>query len=722
MSDYQNTPSVDDDVLKRSIKQIERAYECASKNIRRYQDAVKFNAGDQWDSDVASDYDRKKKPRLTFNRVYAYIKTIIGEQVSNTTDWTVRATSTNTPQSFVDLRSGVLRHIAYANKYHEIKQHAFKYQLMGGYGGWQVYTDYESETSFNQVIKIKKIKDATRIYYDPDAEESTKADGKFIGVTERMLKKAFDKEYPKQEGAESAPVPDVVENSEVDWGNEDYITIAHHYVKEYYDETLSQLEDGTVIKGGDSEIKAHYDMLAAQHDMIAQQAKLQGLPEPELQLPEVVKTRTSKCYKIMYYKLVKNEILEEKEWPGRLLPIVFADGDTIVIDGVDKVQSFTTQAEDAQKFYNFVMSNIAESLKSFRKEQWLVTPSNIQGKLAEIWKEPELVQGALVANPDAETGAMPIKVPASELPVTLINTKEMTEEDIQSIIGRNDASQGNDGSQVAYATLTARIMQNNAGVTEQFNNLKRADEQTGRIILDLLPHIYDTERTVTVQTPRGDKKPVVINQQGGLINSMTTGEYDIEISEGSNFAVQKAEAMEKLIQLVGLNPQAILPRIADLVAENIDLENTNEIVKRLEGLLPPDVKAEKQGLPPPPPPPPPPEAQLMQMDMQLKQLDAEIKKQELTNLQQEMPLKVQFEQAKTATAQAKLQQTATDTQQKAYMAQQQTTTAAIKANAEITNSRMNALSQMAKTHADIAKSHAAIQKARSPTTSGSANV
>jgi hypothetical protein len=99
---------------------------------------------------------------------------------------------------------------------------------------------------------------------------------------------------------------------------------------------------------------------------------------------------------------------------------------------------------------------------------------------------------------------------------------------------------------------------------------------------------------------------------------------------------------------VQANPQ-VFPLVADIVADNLDIEKRSQLVERFKNLVPPEILAKEAGEPPPPKQPDP-QAQMMQMQQQLMQAQFEEKKKELEIKE----AKLEIEKEKNQLAQAEL--------------------------------------------------------------------
>ena len=358
-------------------------------------------------------------------------------------------------------------------------------------------------------------------------------------------------------------------------------------------------------------------------------------------IPYIVGDRNSKDYRIRQYILTQNQIIDFTDWPSKYLPIVFVDGDSNYINGKQYTRSFIHEAKDAQKFVNYVGSEIAAEIKNRRREQWLATPDNIVGN-EQQWRNPELQIGALIAKPDPKTGMMPQKQPAWELSPTLLQQFQRGTQDMREILGfsETEALQGRD---ISGKARRERKMEGSMSAYVWFDNLNQAVEQGGRVVLDLLPVIAgDYERHMIVSKADGRTEPITLNKVVGQTedgepirdNVLDTGDYDVEIDTGPSFAVQKDIALEFFQQTIQANPQTF-PLIADLWAKNLDVQYMPQIAQRFKSLVPPQIIAEEEGKQLPPQPPSPQE-QMMQAQMQQQQQQMKMNEQKMAIEEQQL--------------------------------------------------------------------------------------
>ena len=588
------------------------------ENITRGKDDMNFVLRDQWSAVERSEFNRLFKPAMTFNKLYDTTKKVIGEQRKNKPDLMVRSLTGKSTQKQIDLRADLVRTISYQSQNDLVYQTAFRSSLMMGYGAFEICLDYESPKSFNQIIRYELIPDATRTSFDPTALKPHKGDGNFCARQYVYTKEEFYATFPHVMNAVSYSDPRSL--LDFQWETRDTIVVCKYSRKEWFPVKLYLLSNGQSVT--EDEWEDMQKDIKMQREL-ADSSKVVG-DIIRKTIPEIVGERMSKDYKIRQYILTQNQIIEFTEWPSKYLPIIFVDGDSNFINGQQYTRSFIHEAKDAQKFVNYVGSEVAAEIKNRRREQWMGTPDNIKGE-EQMWRNPELQSGILIANPDIKTGAMPIKMAPWEISQSLLQQYQRGCQDIREILGfsENEALTGHDMSGKARRE---RKMEGSMSAFVWFDNLNQALEQGGRVTLDLLPVIAgEHERHMIISKSDGRTESITLNkiigqtEDGEQIrdNSLDNGDYDVEIDTGPSFAVQKDIALEFFQQTLQANPQTF-PLIADLWAKNLDVQYMPQIAERFKTLVPPQIIAQEEGKKLPPQPPSPQE-QMMQAQLKAQQ-------------------------------------------------------------------------------------------------------
>lgn len=655
--------------FEESLKLIQKSYDNNQENITEYRNAVSFNLVTQYSDVERQDFSKNSKVTFEFNLLYTYIRNIIGEQLQNTPEILARPRMVESDKAneLSELVEGIIRYICYNSNAAKVNQNTAKCQFIGGYGAFFVMTDYEDEESFNLGLSIKQLNDATDAYFDYRAQGENKEDGAYCGFHYCMDRDEFKATY-NIDNPISITSGDMSEQLGSYYAEENSVIIANHWEKEQYYKTLVQLSDGTSlwleevepylqhfrdrvvafeiskINSSEGDLPQEQQAQPIQNNGIDQESAdgeegddsnnnqnqdFNFSENQDLKEPVEVKRRRVKCTRIWYMKMIQNALLEKREWPSVYLPVVYVPGDDFYIQGIRRTKSATKYARDSQRFLNYTLSTMAESMKQTRREQWIASKANMEGAdLQEMWRRPDQQQGVLLYEADPITGTKPERVMVGELPQSWIETNQVLQSLLQNIIGRSEASMGENGPNESGKSIQNKMIQSSLGAYTYIDNNCNAWRHLGRILVDMIPRVYDTERFVNIITRDNQQKMVQINklkQDGFYVEPEYENEIskemklDVEISIGRSSEIQKQEALETLIRVSEIPSNPKTDCILDKIAELLNIDNAKEIRDRwVEFAMPPSVKAEITGKQAPPAPPNP-QMQMMQMEMQAKQ-------------------------------------------------------------------------------------------------------
>ena len=590
----------------------------ALKEIERNFSNFNFNSCllTQWNTIEQEELTRLQLTTIQFNKLYDNTKKVIGEMRGITPAIQVRSKKYVSSkdddknialQNSINIITNLIRAQAYNTESQIAYQTAFANAIYCGYGAVHLKYDYEDANTFNKHAVVEAVPVAERAFFDPSATDPCKTDGEFCGIYYDVDRKTFHKMYPDIEYPSSFPedVPRYFS-----WDTEHTVTVVDYYCKKWFKKHLVLLGNGECLTMDD--YKDYSNQLVEM-----------GAP-----IPPIVDERMADDYDIIHYKMINGHILEYSKHPSKILPVMFEDGDSFMFRGLQYTQSFVRHAIDAQRFLNYTGVAIAQGLKNARKETFIGTPVNVKG-FEKYWQRPELYQGILLANHDPKAG-MPTKIPASEIPASLYQNYERAEHDIQTILGMYDANLGAPTKEISGVAINAKKQQGQFAAAVYRDNCIRVQEAVCRGYLSMIPIIFDTEREVTLVNADGSSQAVKINEKmpdGSIKNDIRGDYYDISLEAGPDYSDQKQAALELLVNLVKINPNTF-PLVADLIADNMDLENRPLLVERLRTLVPPDILAKEKGeKAPPPPPPAPPAPQVIESQNKLK--IAGIKNQEV---------------------------------------------------------------------------------------------
>jgi hypothetical protein len=644
--DYKKDMSEEDQkLLKESVDAVDKWYTYSNEHLQRARDFLTFLYVEQWDIPVKQARKAAGKPCMQFNKLTTAIRSNLGEARENSPDLTVRGVGKNVTQDQVDIRDGLVRQISYKSDSDIIYQIALKNMMECGWGAVRNNNRYVSPDSFEQEIYQEAIEDIQTVFWDPTSRMLDKSDGDGCGVYTTFSKERFDKEWP---GIPNPQSVDFSYNYFFNWYTNDTITICERYYKEYYTKTKVQLSDGNVLDKEEAEeiLKKQEELLLSDPNIIS----MMGY-EPL----SIVNEKSVKDYKIKYVKFIKDRILEKKDdTPFDILPIPYFVGDYVIIDGERIPIPYVQDGIDNQKLANLLGSELAYAVIRSRKETAIGTPSNFKG-FEDEWRNSDNVKGFLRANPDRETKMMPQFVTPPVFNRDILDLFNNNNQDLKDNLGWFDEAMGQATNAVSGLAISRRQQASKKPVNVYMDNLARGIRQCGKIILDMIPRIYDTERTITVIRKDKSNKSVDINKRNGyamdedgeiqdrIENNMSDGEYDIQVQVQGSYDAQLAQALDMLTRLAQADPR-IGSLIPDLLAENSGLKNTQQLVNRLKTLLPPEILAEEEGKPLPPPqtPPPYPQIELEREKIQLGYKEDETKNKQLAIDEQKLMLEAEL--------------------------------------------------------------------------------
>lgn len=672
----------DEDIINQCSKDIASWYAYFSDNIDNYRDNIRFYSGNQWDPLTQVSYIQQNKPTLVIDLVGQNIRKMKGEQRNADISPQAIGSSVETPQHVLDLTNGMIRKWLYDNDSRDQFSVAYQSELAGGWGALQVYTDYENDHTFEQKIGLYADTDPVYVFFDPLAKSKYKTDGRFSGNYEIISKEEFEKKYPDKQWVQASFLPDNAPYFALP--GEDAAVIVRYYVREYETKTLVELSNGVNFKkecytNEVDEVETHYYA----------QMESQGIPLIAVPPLEEVNRRQTDVSKITCYVLTTQEVLEKYEWNSKRLPHIFVDGDSFYIDGRQWTRSFLESAKDAQRLYNYSMSEIAFGLKTSRREKLIMTPKQAAGFEDQL-RYPEKVQGALLYNPDPDAPP-PQALTGQEVSQSFFMAAQNAAQDVNKTLGMLDPVGGDLPEGSSGIAINRTINQQNLTVVNYVTNLYGAMEEAAKIFLDLAPHVFDSERVVSIRDEDNKTQRVAINkinEYGGIENDMSQISEEIagvEIIAGASFAAQKQMALQFLMQLYQ-DPNTA-PYIADLIPRELELSIAPLLEERLKYRVPPFVL---EGQPAPPPQPNP--------EIELKNKELQIKAQSIQQDAQKQTQEAELERVKM--------------QLQVAEAQMDLIKERMRGNTELEASKINAHAEIVKALADVQKSLHQIQHER----------
>ena len=591
-------------------------------NRSLYYEWIDFVMGDQWREDESKLFERYNKIPLMMNKLGVLMNHLLGDQIQNTPNLQIMPDD-DVPVETANTRAALIKNINLNSDTATIYQTVHGQQIVGGFSAYRIGTEYTEWDSFDQEIKFYAFEDPNRCYWDLSAKHPCKVDGMFAGFSTRISRQWFRDKYGKEiEG--QIGTTSISEDSTMAFADDDSITICDDYERIAEKQTIYKLSDTSTVHTDE-----YKELKKVKIDGKKYLFK-DGQPVTVLDKREAVK------YKIKHTQIAGDFILEETDFPSELLPVIFVDQKSYYTkQGQQITRSFFKDVKDAQKYLNYLATQSAYIMKVSRYDQFMGPRKCFASPdIQQMWRDPSVVQGALPYD-ETPSGDKPQRLEPPELSQSLGQQYERTLIDIQSGTGLFNAQLGEVGNEVSGTAVNARSRRGSKNTQGPRTALDVAIATGGEITNEMIPFVYDTQRTLMLNTPDAESKRIEINKpmdQYGLQtqNDMTKGRFKIRLKPGPSYEGQKEEALESLqLVLQADRGGQVFPMIADLYAENLPLDNNIELRNRLRTLVPPEIiEAGKTGKPlPPKQQGPSPEEQMMQMEQQFKMAELQHKKE-----------------------------------------------------------------------------------------------
>jgi hypothetical protein len=581
-------------ILATARSRLDMAIGALSESREDEIDDLKFYAGSpdnhwQWPADVLATRGAVQgqtinaRPCLTINKLPQHVRQVTNDQRQNRPSGKVIPADDKADIAVAEIFNGMVRHIEYISDADVAYDTACENQVSYGEGYIRILTEYCDDDTFDQDIKIGRIRNSFSVYMDPTIQDPCGSDAKWCFITEDITKADYERMYP-----DSAPITTlqslgVGDQNLSQWLNEDTIRIADYYYVDYDRETLNLYPGNITAFAGTPEDK----MMKAQF----------GKP---------TKSRESDRCRIKYCKINGYEILEEREWAGKYIPVVRIVGNEFEVDGRLYVSGIVRNAKDAQRMYNYWVSQEAEMLALAPKAPFIGYGGQFEGYETQ-WKTANTTNWPyLEINPDVTDGSgsilpLPQRAQPPMASSGLLQAKAGASEDIKSSTGQYNASLGMSSNERSGKAILARQREGDVGTYHYGDNLARGVRHITRQLVDLIPKIYDTQRVARIIGEDGETdmvkidpmqaEPVkkIVNQEGIVIDKIynpSVGKYDVVVTTGPGYATKRQEALEAMAQLLQGNPQ--LWQVAgDLFVKNMDWPGAQEMAKRFAKTIDP---------------------------------------------------------------------------------------------------------------------------------------
>ncbi len=576
------------DFLSKARKRYSRAVDWEDDNRKHALECLKFRNLEQWDPEVKNLREKDpegSRPCLVVDKTNQYLNQVINDYRQNRPSIKVRPVDDKGDPEVAEVFQGIVRHIEDKSSADIAYDTGYESSVDGGFGYLRVLTEYCDQMSFDQDIRIVRIKNRFTVFLDPDRDMPHKPPA-WGFIVAKVPRTEFKDLYPKANQMDFATDGMIFDN----WAFEDYVIVAEYFYVEKTRKKICMYTDGSVYEDG----KAPPD--------------LQKAVDAEGKEVE----RTTLIDSVKWKKITAAEILEERDWLGKYVPIVEFVGTELDIEGKSHKSGLLKQAMTPQAIHNYAASSFVEGVMLAPRASWVAAEGQIQGyeelyrtanrrSISVLPYKPVVADGGVAVPP-------PQRVQPPGLSVGWMQTMQNTEHDIQAsmgmyantMLGQGDANSGKQ-----------ELIQQRRGDTATFHysdNAARAIRFVGTLLVDLIPKVYDTARVVRILGEDGETEQAEINpeqrvpvrkvqsEDGAIrkIYNLNVGKYDVSVTVGPAYATKRIEAVEWLTTLIQAQPD-LIHVAGDILFRNMDAPGAEELSKRFKALLPAPVQALEDG-------------------------------------------------------------------------------------------------------------------------------
>ena len=614
--------------IHKATERFKLAAEAEAAWRREALDDFEFRIGKQWPSDIQTQRGMDGRPCLVMNRLPQYIRQITNEQRQNRPAGMVNPTGDGADVDTAEILQGCIRHVETNSDAGVADDIAFDHMVTCGLGWERVLTDYiDAANSDEQDIFVKPIRNPFLVYDDPAATAPDRSDARFRFIIEDVPISQYQDQY---EDSEAATLNDFssIGDQAPEWATRDTIRVAEYFYIE----------------------------------------------EEEVDGRKVDTVRWAKINAIEVLEGNENKT-EGRKIAGKEIPIIPFIGDEVEFNGKRHISGLVRNAKDPQRMYNYWVSAATEMIALAPKAPFIGVEGQFEGHETE-WQQSNNRNFVKLEYKGVSVAGTPVGPPQRqqfEPPVQSINLMTMqADHDMNATTGIYPAALGShEGPEQSGKAILARQKESDVSNLNYSDNGARSIRHRTRVILSLIPEVYDTARVQRIFRPDQSVDHVGIfnsknvskqaafeqfaeNPAVKQVYDIGVGRYDVSVSVGPSYQSKRQEAAAAKMEMVKAFPQ-LMQIAGDLIVSDFDWEGSKELQKRLKKTIPPQLQDDDDT---------DPEAQVTKLQAQLAQ-----QTQQVQTLQQAVQEAKEIIQAKTLELQSKERMDAADNQTKIVVAQ-----------------------------------------------------
>jgi len=573
------------DIVQEALDRFQICVQAEAQQRQREIDDLKFQVPElQWPAEVRDQRTAQTvngialaaRPMLAIPKLDQPIQLVLNQEKAAHLGVQVHPLTEEADDDTAEVLQGLYRAIEVDSRANLARSWAFERAVKAGRGAYRILKEYDDDSDHpsDQKIVIKRIYEQGAVYFDPAASEPDASDAADAFVADDIPLSRYRREHPKSTLARYSDEEFIaLGNERPDWvtgeGDGRAVRVVEYFKVEYQTETVTW-------EGG---------------------------------------TREKQTRVVRWYKLNAVEVLEEQVWDGRYIPLVRTVGrELIPFDGEKRSVGLISQNKDAQRLFNYAASASVEMAALETKASHAVDPQAIE-QYETWWQQknvrnfPYLPYRRFVNGQDLGE-PVPIQADMSKMQVNAMLLQQAGEF-IHAGTATFEPSLGNQSPNVrtkgATLALQSQSEQANSNWLDNLAEISMTHE--ARVVLDLIPHVYDRPgRVARILDGEDNPKQVMFNAPFTVQNKrprplppgmppppdakhydLTKGRYGVTVSVGKAYKSRVEQGKDELGQLFQAEPE-LFKILGDIYLKFADFPGHREAADRIKKMLPPPLQ------------------------------------------------------------------------------------------------------------------------------------
>lgn len=538
-----------------------------------------MGGGRQWTAEDREVLEDEGRPALEFNQVKPKLNTAIGYQIQNRMDIAFQPRGQGADEDKAKVLSKVAKQVGDNTGLHWIETQVFSDGLIQQRGYFDIRISYQDsilgEIAITDLDPLDVIPDPDAKSYDPDKWSD-------VIITRWLTLDEIEDLYGKnardkceQEDLEDQDFGDDEADEERNkFGNED--TGSTGYMGS------ATLADGSkrvrVIERQYWKTE-NADVLIT---MTGDIRTIEGMTEEQIAAANGVVRAKRRIRRVRWVITTYNYTLFDEWSPFKHFTVVpffpfFRRG---------KTTGLVDDAIGPQQLLNKSMSQFLHTINNTANSGWMWWSGSLANmsddEMAERGAETGL---AIVLKDQTPVEKAPKKIQPNQIPTGIDRVIDRAGQLIDETTGINDAMTGNLGREISGVAIQSRQFAAQQGLAVPLDNLAKTRNMMAKRILELIQDFYDEPRIlkITEQDSRGRPatEDLYVNyptEEGGVLNDLTIGEYDVVVSEQP---MQVTFENSQFTQIMEMREKGVA--IPDpFVIKHSNVTDKNDIIDALE--------------------------------------------------------------------------------------------------------------------------------------------